>query len=80
MPETTPLIKAALNLRGGAGFDVYRVTVTGEIYFLEMNSVPRVSSTSECAIICQEHNILFDNILIEYIDTIIKRISSHEKK
>ena len=25
MPETTPLIKAALNLRGGAGFDVYDV-------------------------------------------------------
>ena len=24
MPETTPLIKAALNLRVGAGFDVYR--------------------------------------------------------
>ena len=23
MPETTPLIKAALNLRVGAGFDVY---------------------------------------------------------
>ena len=26
MPETTPLIKAALNLRGGAGFDVYEET------------------------------------------------------
>ena len=26
MPETTPLIKAALNLRGGAGFDVYSVS------------------------------------------------------
>ena len=26
MPETTPLIKAALNLRGGAGFDVYENT------------------------------------------------------
>ena len=26
MPETTPLIKAALNLRGGAGFDVYLET------------------------------------------------------
>ena len=26
MPETTPLIKAALNLRGGAGFDVYEKT------------------------------------------------------
>ena len=25
MPETTPLIKAALNLRGGAGFDVYGI-------------------------------------------------------
>jgi hypothetical protein len=27
MPETTPLIKAALNLRVGAGFDVYEVPV-----------------------------------------------------
>ena len=27
MPETTPLIKAALNLRGGAGFDVYEKPV-----------------------------------------------------
>ena len=27
MPETTPLIKAALNLRGGAGFDVYVVVI-----------------------------------------------------
>ena len=25
MPETTPLIKAALNLRVGAGFDVYKI-------------------------------------------------------
>ena len=25
MPETTPLIKAALNLRVGAGFDVYDI-------------------------------------------------------
>ena len=25
MPETTPLIKAALNLRAGAGFDVYGI-------------------------------------------------------
>ena len=28
MPETTPLIKAALNLRAGAGFDVYGLTAT----------------------------------------------------
>ena len=30
MPETTPLIKAALNLRVGAGFDVYFPTVNAE--------------------------------------------------
>ena len=29
MPETTPLIKAALNLRGGAGFDVYETISNG---------------------------------------------------
>ena len=28
MPETTPLIKAALNLRVGAGFDVYFSNLT----------------------------------------------------
>lgn len=28
MPETTPLIKAALNLRVGAGFDVYDIPKT----------------------------------------------------
>lgn len=28
MPETTPLIKAALNLRVGAGFDVYEMQVS----------------------------------------------------
>ena len=32
MPETTPLIKAALNLRGGAGFDVYFVMENGQNY------------------------------------------------
>ncbi len=58
----------------------YRVTKTGEIYFLEINSVPRISSTSECAIVCQTHNIPFKKVLLEYIDTIIKRISNHEKK
>lgn len=31
MPETTPLIKAALNLRVGVGFDVYDQT---EVYWV----------------------------------------------
>ena len=44
MPETTPLIKAALNLRGGAGFDVYfdlaickYYTVYSQPYIFKMN-------------------------------------------
>lgn len=41
MPETTPLIKAALNLRVGAGFDVYDLTASEDqiyrkkVHFLE---------------------------------------------
>lgn len=35
MPETTPLIKAALNLRVGVGFDVYgQITVIAVIVYL----------------------------------------------
>lgn len=33
MPETTPLIKAALNLRVGAGFDVYVLLAGFLLYF-----------------------------------------------
>lgn len=32
MPETTPLIKAALNLRVGAGFDVYEYTSIEQVH------------------------------------------------
>ena len=34
MPETTPLIKAALNLRVGAGFDVYFQTWLHLCYYI----------------------------------------------
>ena len=37
MPETTPLIKAALNLRVGAGFDVYGDRTHALIYFLNVH-------------------------------------------
>ena len=41
MPETTPLIKAALNLRVGAGFDVYLyfTSTTSDL----LNSYPHYS-------------------------------------
>lgn len=37
MPETTPLIKAALNLRGGAGFDVYAFAMAVDDDLLRKN-------------------------------------------
>ena len=37
MPETTPLIKAALNLRVGAGFDVYIDIYTSAGYMLRID-------------------------------------------
>lgn len=76
--QTSELIFEHFGARDIARID-YRVTESGEIYFLEINSVPRVSSTSECAIICQKHNITFADILSEYMDTIMKRITNHEK-
>ncbi|MDE6389387.1 MAG: hypothetical protein K2L82_16525 [Lachnospiraceae bacterium] len=57
----------------------YRVTDDNQIYFLEINSVPRISSTSECSIICKYHQIPFEKILLEYIDVINTRILSHVK-
>ena len=44
MPETTPLIKAALNLRVGAGFDVYiTYVVVFDAYFVWVKeSLPKV--------------------------------------
>ena len=40
MPETTPLIKAALNLRVGAGFDVYGVGFDAYIQTYENIDIP----------------------------------------
>lgn len=52
----------------------YRLTEEQELYFLEINSVPRVSSTSEIGFICQERNISYENILKQYVDAIERRI------
>ena len=44
MPETTPLIKAALNLRVGAGFDVYAVIHRGQKYQRNYGSISAETS------------------------------------
>lgn len=51
MPETTPLIKAALNLRGGAGFDVYAKKVL---------AIERLRFPSKCSVNKNPHPSLIE--------------------
>lgn len=54
----------------------YRVNPdTNEIYFIEINSAPRFSSTSEIGFIAQKRNLSFTQIVQHYIKTVLKRIS-----
>ena len=50
MPETTPLIKAALNLRVGAGFDVYT--------HWERSCFPFYSCMDDLPEVCERHATL----------------------
>ncbi len=53
----------------------YRVNpFTQEINFIEINSAPRFSSTSEIGFIAQKQNISFAHIVQYYIETVIKRL------
>ena len=63
MPETTPLIKAALNLRVGAGFDVYGEYVINTAtlcqILLELKKSPKTQ--------CFRGNLLFCDIRLNYL-------------
>ena len=58
MPETTPLIKAALNLRGGAGFDVYKNNVIKVIIEINILKYP----TQNCVIKWLKEKLIFELI------------------
>ena len=45
MPETTPLIKAALNLRVGAGFDVYQFAYFS--FYIYIETIPPEINTQK---------------------------------
>ena len=47
----------------------YRISTTGEIYFLEINSMPTITPTSDVGMICKCLNIPYQQFLKEYIDT-----------
>ena len=54
----------------------YKVNLTNnEIFFIEINSAPRFSSTSEVGFIAQKRNISFTKMVEYYINTFLNRIS-----
>lgn len=71
--ETTQKIAQYMGVHDILRID-YRITEKGELYFLEINSVPRVSITSELGFICKERKISYSNILDRYLKSIQKRI------
>lgn len=71
--ETTKQIAQHIGVHDILRID-YRLTENGELYFLEINSVPRVSSTSELGYICKERGVSYSDILNNYLKSIRNRI------
>ena len=67
-------IAKALNLRDIVRID-YRITPDNEIFFLEANTVPRVSITSELGFICKKRDWDYASVLSNYIEAICDRIN-----
>ena len=72
--KTTTIAANALNVRDIVRID-YRITKDNRIFFLEANTVPRVSDSSELGFICKSTNLNYPSILSQYVDSIIKRIN-----
>ena len=53
----------------------YRINLSsGEFYFIEINSAPRFSSTSEIGFIAQKKGMHFKDITKLFIETVNKRL------
>lgn len=72
--QTTLKIAKTLNLRDIVRID-YRITPDNEVFFLEANTVPRVSITSELGFICKKRDWDYASVLSNYIETICDRIN-----
>ena len=54
----------------------YRVNIeTNEIYFIEINSAPRFSSTSEIGFIAEKYGIKFGEMVQYYISAALERLT-----
>lgn len=59
----------------------YRVNLsTNEIQFIEINSAPRFSSTSEIGFIAAKYELPFSAMVGYYIETVLNRLVSHVRK
>ncbi len=53
----------------------YRITEKGDIYFLEINTVPAIHENSQVGAICKNKNITFSEFISIFINTILKRFN-----
>lgn len=78
--ETSEKIFFHIGARDVARID-YRVTEKGDIFFLEINSAPRISSTSDVGVICQKTNITFTQFIKKYLLSVLQRLNlNHDLK
>ena len=72
---TSQLIKESLNVNDILRID-YRVTESGEIYFLEANTVPRICSKNEAGFICQSMKKPYNYFISSLLKVVLDRYSS----
>ena len=71
--EYTETIVAKLNIFDIARID-YRVTGSGEIYFLEVNTVPAIHKRTQAGAVCKTIGISFEEFLDIFIESVDKRL------
>ncbi len=74
--ETTIKIFEGLQYKDIIRVD-YRVTKDFKIYFIELNTVPRISSNTEISIMCKNAGMSFSHFVCKYLESIQERFS-HE--
>lgn len=72
--HTTTIAATALNAHDIIRVD-YRISTDNKIFFLEANTVPRVSFSSELGFVCKSRGLNYSALLSEYIEAILRRIN-----
>lgn len=70
--QTTQKIKENFGVNDILRID-YRITISGEIYFLEANTVPRICSKNEAGFICKFYDKPYSFFLGCLLDTLLER-------